>query len=648
MSPPAGSVPAMVADGVLEPHERHTLGALRYAVNEEAASYLAIMRMFTAGMSGLLSDQSAAEVAAAARPEQGLELDVDTVDARLSYLVEHGNLARSPRETEARSVREYLTNRARYQLTQRGELVHRQVEELLGAHRHGARGLQRDARRHPGRPGRPGQARRGAACSEADPRRRGPRDRHALRPVRAAGLLDPATSTPTCPRSWSATTSDRDEFQAFKAALLDYLQRFVDEIARHMPQIADVLRRLEPTGAGAVRARQRRAAAGRRRRQRRRARATGLDPADWDEPARLVRRAAGRDARRRPACAGWPPTPCGLCWSTCAGIAAGADRRAEPVRRPACGWPDGSTSRLTTRGARPVGGGVRALLRPPPVFAADDDADPVPPTASWWQTPVAHVPVSAAHATASGRSGGRAGRGRTSARPRARLAERQRAEAAREAALARDRPARRATLRAGPALATRHAAALLDLYARALSGHGRPLGDAHAVTVADARSPATGCASTSAAPGATPVSPAPGGRLVDLGLDLTLERRSRRWSGRAAGRGMSTGRTRRPEHERPRRPTTSTPRAELRTAARALLRTPLLHAGAGRDDDLRLVRRHRVELARLFADGLGYRLVVEPGLARLLKAGLGRDASRGPAPRNGQAVLAPRATRCCA
>src|SRR5664279_581350 len=39
---------------------------------------------------------------------------------------------------------------------------------------------------------------------------------------------------------------DRGEFQAFKSALLDYLQRFVDEISRYMPQIADILGRLAP------------------------------------------------------------------------------------------------------------------------------------------------------------------------------------------------------------------------------------------------------------------------------------------------------------------------------------------------------------------------------------------------------------------
>lgn len=67
---------------------------------------------------------------------------------------------------------------------------------------------------------------------------------------------------------------------------------------------------------------------------------------------------------------------------------------------------------------------------------------------------------------------------------------------------------------------------------------------------------------------------------------------------------------------------------ERRTAARALLRNPLLTAEGPHADEFLLVRRHREELQRLFAEGLGYRLVVEPKAARLFKAGLGRDASR--------------------
>lgn len=78
---------------------------------------------------------------------------------------------------------------------------------------------------------------------------------------------------------------------------------------------------------------------------------------------------------------------------------------------------------------------------------------------------------------------------------------------------------------------------------------------------------------------------------------------------------------------------------ERRRAARALLLRPLLTEPS---DELRLVRRHREDLTRLFADGLGYRLVVEPHAARLFKAGLGRDGSRGLLRRSGR-PFSPRA-----
>ncbi len=53
-------------------------------MNEEAVAYIAIMRTFTAGLSGVLSDQSAAEVAARLA-DDGIDLDTDTVDDRLTY-----------------------------------------------------------------------------------------------------------------------------------------------------------------------------------------------------------------------------------------------------------------------------------------------------------------------------------------------------------------------------------------------------------------------------------------------------------------------------------------------------------------------------------------------------------------------------------
>lgn len=74
---------------------------------------------------------------------------------------------------------------------------------------------------------------------------------------------------------------------------------------------------------------------------------------------------------------------------------------------------------------------------------------------------------------------------------------------------------------------------------------------------------------------------------------------------------------------------------DISKAAQALLRTPLMHADS-HPDELALIRRHRAALTKLFAENLGYRLTVEPTLARLFKTGLGADASRGLRRRNGE------------
>jgi uncharacterized protein (TIGR02678 family) len=67
--------------------------------------------------------------------------------------------------------------------------------------------------------------------------------------------------------------------------------------------------------------------------------------------------------------------------------------------------------------------------------------------------------------------------------------------------------------------------------------------------------------------------------------------------------------------------------AERRAAVRVLLCQPLVTA-ATHPDEFPLIRRHSDELARQFGQLLGYRLNVEPGFARLHKAGLGRHAGR--------------------
>lgn len=362
------------------PVDRVRLEALRYAVNDEAVAYIAIMRTFTAGLSGLLSDQSAAEVAARLADE-GLEIETDTVDDRLTYLVEHGNLARSPRETEARNLRDYLHNRARYQLTQRGEVVHRQIEELL-AHSETAREVSSEML---------AGVLAGLVSLDAY-------DESALAGVDPEQVArEIGTVFAQFERLVQSTREfytyltlvlsrfdlDRGEFQAFKASLLDYLQRFVDEVSRHMPQIADVLARLEPRVAGLCA----RANAGQRLldlQGRAARRAPGLDPGDWgglhawfsgepgrDSDADGVRRLATEAMRSLlVTCDGSPAAPnesrAGT--PTCCASPVGSSTVTTP-RRQHCGPPPSASTpagtsgspppRTTTRCPRPPRGGPR-------------------------------------------------------------------------------------------------------------------------------------------------------------------------------------------------------------------------------------------------------------------------------------------------
>lgn len=493
--------------GPLSHTERVRLEALRYAARDEAPTYIAIMRTFTGELAGLLSDQSAAEVAGRLA-DQGIELDADTVDDRLSYLVEHGNLARSPRETEARSLREYLQNRARYQLTQRGELTHRFVEELLG-HTESAREVSTEMLGG------------------------------ILAGLTALARLDPAASDPDVlardigtvfaqfERLVSSTRDfytylsqvlvrydlDRSEFQVFKTALLDYLQRFVDEIARHMPQLAEALVRIEP----AVPALCARANSGQRlvgvdgERARR---AAGLDPADWTSLHAWFIGGAGRDSDaagvRRLATEAMRALLVNL-----RRIATGRreQSRYSDVLSLARWFAEADDDTAHALWASAFGlYSCRHLA-----FPADDADDPIPPTASWWRTPVADVPVTLR------RTGARTIRGRGGKREdyaaakASRIAERERAEQRRAAALAEiaAHPGRLGTVR----LSDEARVALLDLYARALVGRGRPLaeGDTAEVDADDWR------LAVQRAPGHATVVVSPAGRLELHDLVLSVQ-----------------------------------------------------------------------------------------------------------------------------
>ena len=457
-----------MADPTLEPHERQTLGALRYAVNDEAMVYLALMRLFTSGMSGFLSDQSADEVTVRLA-EQGIDLDRDTVDLRLSYLVEHGNLARSPRETEARTVQEYLTNRARYQLTPRGELVHRQIEELL-AHSDGARevssemlgsilnGLRQLSH----------SVQRG--LDDADPREL------AAQITTLFAQFEVLVSSTRQFYSYLNQVLNRfdlgrDEFVLFKGALIGYLQLFVDEIARHMPQVAEAVIALAPhvdalcaragadhrlVGVDGERAR----------------RAPGLQPGDWES---LNAWFVGSHGRRSDAANVRLLATDAMrsLLSNLRRIAAGADRQQSRytdlvlLARWFAESDDTTAHRLweAAFGLYPA----RHLS-----FRADPEGDPVPATRSWWNSAIAEVPISL-RTHGQRRSGGRTGaRVDYSAAKAARIAERSAQQRRHEAAL------RQLAGHVGDLgdvrLDDEARVAFLELYAQALTGHGRPLG----------------------------------------------------------------------------------------------------------------------------------------------------------------------------
>ncbi|MDQ3627851.1 MAG: TIGR02677 family protein [Actinomycetota bacterium] len=508
----------MTDQAALDDAQRLRLEALRYAVNEEAASYLAVMRTFTAGISGLLSDQSAAEVSERLA-EHGLDLDVDTVDARLSYLVEHGNLARSPRETQARSLREYLTSRARYQLTQRGELVQRQVEQLL---RHAERasevssemlgGILEGLRRLAGFDDQ--------AVAAADPEELA----RLIGTVFAQfeRLVDSTREFYTyLSRVLVRYDLGRSEFQAFKAALLDYLQRFVDDISRHLPQVTDVLVRVAPR----VHALTARANVGERLvgvdgSAARRAR--GLDPDDWNGLHAWFVGDPGRE-------------------SDAAGVrhlATEAMRALLVNLRRITGTSEREVSRhadllrlarwfehTDDDTAHALWAAAFGLYPSRHLgFAADDASDPVPPTTSWWSAPVAEVPLTLRR-SGERRVAGRSGRTEDfSAAKAARLAERQQTEHRRRAALAEiaSHHGQHDQLR----LSDDARAALLDVYARALGARGRRLGpgeSAQADAVASVTDRAAFRLRIRHLPGRSTTVSSPSGRLTLLDLVLDID-----------------------------------------------------------------------------------------------------------------------------
>ena len=447
--------------------QRLRLESLRYAVNDEAVAYIAIMRTFTGTTSGLLSDQSAAEVARRLA-DHGLVLDVETVDERLSYLVERGNLARSPREAEARSIREYLQTRSRYQLTQRGEVVHRQVEELL---------LASDTARE--------------VSSEMLPallaglRQISAYDGTTLSIVEPEELAGQITTLfaqferlVESTREFYAYLSevlrrfdlDREEFQTFKGALIGYLQRFVDQIALHMPQIADLSMRVESRlDLILARADEGRRLVGVDGERARRAR--GLVRDDWWSLHAWFVGEPGRDSDAAQVRALATDAMSALLVNL-RRIAATGDREQSRYRDllRLAGWFD-AVDDETAHALWAAAFGLYSCRHLS--FAQPEQGEPVGPTRSWWEANPVEVPLTLRE------YGNRALRGRSGQRSDFSVAKAHRL-AERAAAERRHRAALREL--AGIPGQLDHARvsddarlALLDLYAKALAGSGTPI-----------------------------------------------------------------------------------------------------------------------------------------------------------------------------
>jgi uncharacterized protein (TIGR02677 family) len=515
------TAPAEVAGRVLSHADKLRLESLRYATRPEAETYVAIMRTFTGGISGLLSDQSAAEVRQRLIDEHGVELDLDTVDIRLSQLVELGNLARSPRESDARSINEYLQHRARYQLTQRGGAVHRMVEELL-QHAETAREVSSELL--------------GGILE-------GLRELNRIHPSSLAGIApdDLARRITTLFAQFERLVDstrdfymylsevlrrfdlDPDEFKAYKNLLIDYLHRFVEEIGLHMPQIGDEITVVWPNILALVdqvnRGQRLVGLDGTRARRDR-----GLDVGDWPSFAAWFLGEPGREADavqvRRLATEAMNAMLSNL-RRIVAGGAGERSRHQDLITL--ARWfarADDATAHalwVAAFGLYPA----RHLS-----FPVDREGAPTPPTTSWWQAPAADVPVTLRN------HGDRTVRGRVgkppdySAAKRHRMEERDAVERRRRAALAE------LERWEGGGISDDARAALLDLYGNALLSAGGPLADGGQTS---ARAETGLRLVVRRTPGKHTVVTSPQGRLELVDLDLEILTATGAYDGPRAG-----------------------------------------------------------------------------------------------------------------
>lgn len=212
------------------------LTAYTYLTVPDRMTYLAVMRIFTAT---LLTDLSADDVAE--RLPGGPA--VDAVAGKLESLKNWGNLLPSSRPVKASSIREYHRVRSRYQLSPLGERIQRQADDVL-ASADAAREVSREML---------GLVARGLHDLEATARMPDGADPgESLE--RISTLFAQFGQFADSVRDFYAFLGqvifrydlDSDEFSGFKELLLDYAETITDDVAFFAPQIEQSLDGLWP------------------------------------------------------------------------------------------------------------------------------------------------------------------------------------------------------------------------------------------------------------------------------------------------------------------------------------------------------------------------------------------------------------------
>lgn len=217
------------------------LAIFRYVAAEKAGLYRALMGVFVQARERFALHLRPAEVQAALGMSEG-------VDAELLKLVEWGNLESHPDTAEVSTVEEFNRPRFLYQMTPEGEAAEQALAHYLGL-------LEQTAELQ------------SAALGDIHEQLR------ELEELACSGAVDPGkvhrVLSFLCERLEGLTSRARaflgsvqraidlhglalEQFCSYKEALLDYLERFIQELIVQSSRIAETLERLDSLGIDAL------------------------------------------------------------------------------------------------------------------------------------------------------------------------------------------------------------------------------------------------------------------------------------------------------------------------------------------------------------------------------------------------------------